>query len=158
MYEYEHNKDSEVNELIELYKLRGLNDNDSKIIVDVLLKEENKELFIDHMMLIELNMCDPDSTIEIMNKAFTTVLSFYLFGLLPLFSYIIAKMMSVQNKHIVFAYTCIVCGVTLFVIGVLSSYISKRSLLKGGFITLTNGTIASILAYLIGYSLNKILT
>ena len=158
VYEYDQNKSSEIDELIDLYKAKGLNQTDAESIVNILVKDENKNIFIDHMMLLELNMCDPDSHSKIMNKAFTTVLSFYVFGFIPLFTYIVAKMMSVQNRHIVFSYTCIVCGITLFIIGALSSYITKQSLLKGGLITLTNGTTASVLAYFIGYSLNKILT
>ena len=156
--EYETNREHEILELREMYEDNGMSKPDSIELVSVLSKPKNKDLFIDHMMMMEFNMCQPDTNNEIIKHAISTVISFYIFGLVPLFTYIFAKMVSYQNKTFIFGYTCITSGVVLFSIGALSAYISKRSLLKGGLITFVNGSVASSTAYLIGYSLNKILS
>lgn len=158
VHEYDYNISNEIIELIDMYVEKGMNVQDSNELVYLLSKPENKEIFISHMMMMEFNLCEPDSNHEIMKHAVSTVMSFYIFGFVPLFTYIFAKMVSFQNKHFIFVYTCIVSGFVLFTIGAFSAYISKRSLLKGGLITFTNGSIASATAYLIGYSLNKILS
>ena len=158
IHEYESNFDNEVGELVQMYAQKGLSLDDAAEMVSILAKPHNKEMFINHMMLMEFNLCEPDSNHEIMKHALSTIASFYIFGFVPLFTYIFAKMVSFQNKHFIFMYTSLVSGFVLFSIGALSAHLSKRSLLKGGFITFTNGTIASATAYLIGYSLNKILS
>ena len=128
VHEYDYNISNEIIELIDMYVEKGMTVQDANEIVYLLSKPENKDIFISHMMMMEFNLCEPDSNHEIMKHALSTVMSFYIFGFV------------------------------LFTIGAFSAYISKRSLLKGGLITFTNGSIASATAYLIGYSLNKILS
>lgn len=148
--EYEHNNAFETQELTQFYTEKGLSVEDSKAIVNILSKPNYKETFIDHMMLLEFNMCTPDDGVEIMKKAVSTTVSFYTFGLFPLMIYIIAKLVGFHNRDFIFAYCTVLCACTLFAIGAFGAYISKRPLLSGGLVTLTNGTIASALAYLIG--------
>ena len=149
-FEYEHNNEFETQELTQFYTEKGLTWEDSNAIVKILSKPNYKEIFVDHMMLLEFNMSTPDDGVEIMKKALSTTISFYIFGLFPLMIYIIAKVVGFHNKDFIFAYCTMLCACTLFAIGALGAYISKRSLLSGGMMTLTNGTIASALAYLIG--------
>ena len=158
IHEYETNLENERNELVEMYTHKGMCLDDSVELVTLLAKPQNKEAFINHMMMMEFNVCEPDSNHEIIKHALSTVVSFYIFGFVPLFTYIFAKMISFQNKDFIFVCTSLVSGFVLFSIGALSAHLSKRSLLKGGVITFTNGSIASATAYLIGYSLNKILS
>lgn len=155
--EYEDNKEFETQEMIEFYKDKGVSSDDSNTIVRVLSKPIYKEVFIDHMMLLEFNMCTPDSTTEIMNKATCTTASFYVFGLFPLTVYMVSKFVGFNNRHFIFAYCTVLCGFTLFSIGALGAYISKRPLLSGGAVTLANGALASGLAYIIGATLSRAL-
>ena len=148
--EYEHNNAFETQELTQFYTEKGLSVEDSKAIVNILSKPNYKESCIDHLMLLEFNMCTPDDGVEIMKKAVSTTVSFYTFGLFPLMIYIIAKLVGFHNRNFIFAYCTVLCACTLFAIGAFGAYISKRPLLSGGLVTLTNGTIASALAYLIG--------
>ena len=152
--EYEDNFNYERQELVELYMLKGLNEADANALVDILSKPKNKDIFIDNMMLLELNIPTPDDHKEVITKSIITCVSFYLFGLFPLIVYILAKLVSFQNKEFIYGYTCIVCAITLFSIGCIGSYISKQSIVSGGLITLSNGVIASSLAYFVGYILN----
>jgi vacuolar iron transporter family protein len=152
--EYDDNFNYERQELVELYILKGLNETDANTLVDILSKPKNKDVFIDHMMLLELNIPTPDDHKEVITKSIITCVSFYLFGLFPLIVYILAKLVSFQNKEFIYGYTCIVCAITLFSIGGIGSYISKQSIVSGGLITLSNGVIASSLAYFVGYILN----
>lgn len=152
--EYEENFDLEKQELTELYMIKGLNETDAISIVDILSKQQNKDAFIDHMMLLELNIPTPDDHKEVITKSVVTCVSFYIFGLFPLIVYILAKLVSFQNRDFIYGYTCIVCAITLFSIGGIGSYISKQPLLSGGLITLSNGVVASSLAYTVGYVLN----
>lgn len=153
--EYQENPEFEKRELVQFYLQRGLSQEDSESIVNVLFKY--KEPFVDHMMLLEFNMSAPDDTREILHKAMSTVMSFYVFGLFPLLVYILAECIGFQNKDFIFASCTLTCATTLFGIGALGAYISKRPIVSGGVVTLTNGALASSLAYLIGYSVNLLL-
>lgn len=155
--EYERNRDFETDELTQFYMQKGMSKEDSEAIVATLSKSSYKEIFIDHMMLLEFNMCEPDENQEIVKKAISTVVSFYVFGLFPLMIYIVARLINFHNKHFIFAWCTVVCAFTLFSIGAFGAYISKRPLVSGGMVTLSNGAIASALAYLIGYSMNTLL-
>jgi VIT1/CCC1 family predicted Fe2+/Mn2+ transporter len=155
--EYEENFDFEKQELTHLYMSKGLNEKDAESIVNILSKPKNKDIFIDHMMLLELNIPKPDDHKEVITKSVVTCVSFYLFGLFPLIVYILAKLVSFQNKDFIYGYTCIICAITLFCIGSIGSYISKQPMFSGGFITLSNGVVASTLAYAVGYFLNYVL-
>ena len=155
--EYDRNRYFETDELTQLYMQKGMSREDSEAIVATLSNPYNKELFIDHMMMMEFNMCEPDENQEIMKKAISTVVSFYVFGLFPLTIYIVARLIHFHNKHFIFAWCTVVCAFTLFSIGAFGAHISKRPLISGGVVTLSNGAIASALAYLIGYSMNTLL-
>lgn len=155
--EYETNFEQEVEELVDLYIDKGICYEDSIQLVNILAKQEYKTVFLDHMMLLELNIPLPDSNHEVIMKAIITTVSFYIFGLVPLFIYILAKLFSFHNKNAIFACTSITCAITLFCIGSFGSYISKQSIVKGGLITLSNGAFASGLAYIIGFVLHKTL-
>mgnify|MGYP003686470551 FL=1 len=59
IFEYENNKDYEIDEMIELYKEQGINNEDSKKIVDIISIPKYKNYFIKTMVNYELDLDIP---------------------------------------------------------------------------------------------------
>lgn len=156
--EYDMHKAHEVRELVEFYTHKGLEEEDAFALVSILGKDKYKEAFLDHMMMYELGMSEPDETKDIVKKGVITMVSFCAFGCVPLSAFVVARLFSVRDRRTVFMYSCLLCAMTLFSVGSMGAYVSRRPLLKAGATTLVNGSIASCLAYFIGWFLHKALT
>ena len=81
-----------------------------------------------------------------------TFLSFILFGLIPLMSFII--MNGSKNQ---FLKSTISSIISMFVLGSIRSKYTKDPWLKSGIMTSIYGMFASFTSYIIGYYINKIL-
>jgi len=152
-YEYHCNLDDEINELICIYESKGLSEEDAIVITNIFSK--NEELFIQQMMVLELEL-DPYITTkrEIIVNSIHTFLSFIFFGAFPIYVYIYAYTNDLNYKY-TFITSSILSGLTLFGVGGISAKISKQNIFKNGFATMTNGIISGSIAYLIGYCFDK---
>ena len=154
-YEYDNNKQYEIDELIDLYKSEGLNDDDAKSIVEILAKPLNKDLFLRYMLLHELGLEVPDN--NPFKDGFITFCSFMLFGFIPVLFYIIFYATS-TDYYTSFGVICFVSVITMFLLGAIQSYITKQHILNGGIIITINGILASGLAFIIGYGIETSIT
>ena len=82
-YEYIHNRDYEIEELKELYVAEGLSEEDSGKIVDILSKDGYKDIFLKHMVNLELGLELPDN--NPMKYGLVTFGSFMIFVFIPVF-------------------------------------------------------------------------
>ena len=151
-YEYIHNKDYEIAELIELYEQEGLEKDDAKSIVNVLSKEKYKEIFLKHMINLELGLDLPDG--NPIHEGTVTFCSFITFGFIPVLFYIIfyASGLDYDTSFII---TCFISAITMFLLGFTQAIITKQSKVKGALIMMGNGVLASMCAFFIGYGLER---
>lgn len=81
-----------------------------------------------------------------------TFSSFVIFGLIPLFSYLIPNVTDYR-----FSISCILTAIALFCVGSLRYFITKKHWLRGGIEMLSIGGIVAIIAYSVGLIITKIL-
>lgn len=151
-YEYKTHRDHEIKELVELYVYNGMEVEDAIQLVSILAsKEKYTNIFINHMMVLELDLPEAETRKDILIKALFTFISFIFFGSIPLLVFLTMYLSEYDNKNNIFIITCIVSSITLFLVGAFGAKITKQSILKNGFLTMINGIIATSAAYLIGW-------
>jgi len=156
-WEFENYAQGEIDEMIEIYRDKGLSKEDATELVNVLAK--NKNNFIDTMMVEELGMLPPDPEESPARGGFVTFLAFVIFGLIPLLPYIIAAGISgtsTLNIGAVFGGSIAAVAITLFILGAITSRFTIHTWYKAGLQMLILGTLAAGSSYLIGWGVNEI--
>lgn len=92
-----------------------------------------------------------------LTKGLVTFISFILVGLIPLLVYIVELVTNVQFTHL-FLYASILTACGFVGIGVLKATVAKSHPLRTVAETVTLGAIAAVLAYYLGFFLEKLLT
>lgn len=144
-WEVEHYPEGEKQEMIELYKAKGLSEEDAIKITDILSK--NKDTWISVMMVEELGIVEEkESPIK---NALVTFISFLIFGFVPLIAYVSSTFIPGMGD-MTFILACILTGVTLFILGALKVKVTVKNWFTSGLEMLMVGGIAAIAAFLIG--------
>lgn len=91
--------------------------------------------------------------LEPLYHAFTTFAAFFIFGLCPLLSFLIPGM--VGHRFIV---SILITAISLFFVGSLRIFISKKRWYQGGFEMLGIGGMAAIIAYSVGYWIKALIS
>ena len=137
--------EGEINEMVGLYKNKyKLPEDEARSILTQMAKYPN--LFLDHMMVVELEMLPPDPDTNPMKNGIVTFLSFLLFGSIPLVFYAI-------NRNIVLS--CGAAILSLSSLGYVRASFTRGSRLYNIFVTVANGCFSATAAYLVSYLLTK---
>jgi len=96
--------------MISIYKNKGIQEKDAKIIVDKMAS--HKEAFVDIMMVEELGMNENNE--KPFKNALVTFFSFIIFGFIPLLIYVLAYIFSFKTN--LFLYAIIFTAITLFIL------------------------------------------
>ena len=156
-WEFDNYKEAEIREMIDIYKEKGIEEEDAKLILRTMSKYP--EFFLDHMMMEELNL---DSTViddNPLKNGGITFLSFLVFGTIPLLSYLIFHGINIPEGDtdwkliIAVILTC----VTLFGMGAVKGHYCNTNIFKSGMFVMLNGALAAGSAYLIGWGLSEAL-
>ena len=159
-YEFEHNNQYEVNEMVELYTNEGLSVDDASKIVEILVSNEKyKPFFIKSMVSLELGLEIPEDNYKdlIKKEALITFTSFLVFGFIPLIIYLICYWSSYKDKTNIFVIDCFITTITIACLGYFQALITKQSKLKGAVVLTLNGIFSTSIAFMIGYGLEKLL-
>lgn len=151
-WEIENLRDLEVEEIREIYKIKGFSGELLEQVVDVITS--NKDVWVDTMMKDELEMVKGDKTPY--KTAGITFLSFVVVGAVPLLSYVLVGDRVTVNDPRLFLYSCIFTGIALAIVGGLKSLVIRKNVLTGVLETLFLGGIAAFLAYYLGYILEDL--
>ncbi|PIO00513.1 hypothetical protein COT72_01930 [archaeon CG10_big_fil_rev_8_21_14_0_10_43_11] len=143
-WEMRHYPEGERNEMIDLYQQKGYEKKDAITIVDTLLKKPRA--FVDTMMVDELGILEEKES-PVYN-ALVTFGSFAAFGFIPLFSYVIALLFSLNAD--MFPIAIVFTAVTLFVLGALRYFVTGTNWIRAGLEMLVVGGLAAFVAYGIG--------
>jgi len=161
-WEFENFAQGEIDEMIEIYKEKGLSQDDASELVHVLAK--NKDNFIQTMMVEELGMMPPEqeeSWVPAAQGGGVTFGAFAVCGLIPLLPYVISQIINGTTvggnlQLLLFGLACALVGITLFILGALTSRFTIHTWYKAGFYMLLLGTIAAASSYAIGLAVDKI--
>ena len=81
-WEFDCNPTGEIKEMVELYELRGFSRRDAVHVVSTMAR--HREFFLDHMMVEELGIMPPDTSVSPARKGLVMFCSFVVFGIIPL--------------------------------------------------------------------------
>jgi len=138
----------EKGEMILFYKKRGLSDSEANKVVSILSK--SKGLWVDTIMREQLNMFDARESP--LKNGLTTFFSFIIFGIIPLFIYVI-KYIFPSFSFNAFIFAIILTAIALFMLGSTKVKITGKHWFLSGIETLLIGGFAAVAAYLVGYLL-----
>jgi len=159
LHEYDHNHNYEIHEMEELLQNYGWEEEDSKTLIELYKsKPKYKELFIDRMVKMELGLDLPgeDYKKEMRNSGLITFFSFVIFGFIPVLNYLIFYFAGYEDQNTIFITNCFITGLTMISLGCYQAKISKQSIVKGGIYMFFNGFLATSIAFILGYSLEKL--
>lgn len=143
--------EQEVKRMMNSFVDQGVEKEDADLIVKTLAKYE--EPFVKQ---VRKEKYGTDSIEELpLKNALATFLSFSLFGVVPLLTYVFSLGLPilVQNSFLI---ASILIGITLFILGAVKSKINHSNWLKSGIEMLVVGGLAAIVAYVVGVVLGNI--
>lgn len=156
-WELENYPEGEKREMVELYVSRGVPEADAATIVETMAKHPN--FFIDIMMRDELGMEPPEEgegNMEYVKSGAACFCSFLVCGSVPLLGYV-AFVPAGWDRDALFALSCIMTAVALFVLGALKSKFTLLKWYVSGIEVLLVGGACAAAAYLIGWGVEEIL-
>jgi len=150
-WEIEHLRDSEIEEVREIFKTKGFEGDLLNKVVKVITAD--KDRWVDTMMKDELELIEDKKSPFMMGTI--TFISFVLIGIIPLAAYILEAM----HIHLgnIFLISCIMTALAFLTVGFLKAVINETSKFKGMLETLFLGTAAAAIAYFIGSFLESLL-
>ena len=148
-WEVENHPAGEKQELIEIYREKGIDLEDANKIVDTISKYPSA--WVDIMMVEELSIVSEEES-PLKNSA-VTFISFSIFGFIPLAAYVVSRFVPVFGEN-TFMVASFLTGVTLFILGSLKYRFTLRNPFVSGLEMLIVGGLASGAAYLIGILLS----
>lgn len=151
-WEIENMRESEIEEVREIYRQKGFEGELLEEIVQVIISD--KDRWVDVMMKDELEMIEEDKSPFGIGMA--TFISFLLVGLIPLSIYL-WDFISPLNFNL-FLVTSILTGIGFAVIGWLKSKVNQTSIVKGVLETVILGAAAATVAFFVGDFLEYLLT
>lgn len=159
-YEFVHNKDYEIEEMRELYINEGFDEEDSTKIVDILIsKDKYANFFIKRMVSMELGLEIPEKNFKTENRknGIITFTAFIIFGFIPIIIYLVSYLAKYNEYTTIFIIDCFITTITMSSLGVYQAVITKQSKINGAICLTINGGISTTIAFLIGFSLEKII-
>ena len=136
---------------VDIYVEKGIDEEDAEILGNIFSRY--KAAWVDTLMAESHGILEERES-PLMN-ATVTFLSFCLFGVMPLLSYIIAWYVPALSSH-TFGLACVATALTLFLLGAQKIRFTNRHWFFSGIEMLSIGGIAALVAYGIGVLLSGV--
>ncbi|MEX2578640.1 MAG: VIT1/CCC1 transporter family protein [Verrucomicrobiales bacterium] len=149
-WELEHFPDGEKQELIEVYREKGLSEADAATMVDILSRHPG--VMVDTMMVEELGILE--ETESPLANALVTFASFVFFGFIPLLIFVVRHLTGIDVDGLLWA--CALTGATLFGLGAIKGRVSLGRWWVSGIEMLLIGGIAAVTAFFVGRALESL--
>ncbi len=143
-WEFENYPAGEKTEMVEIYMQKGYAKKEAEDIVARMA--QNKEAFVDVMMVEELGIMESDESP--VKNALVTFGSFLLFGFIPVLAFVLALWIGVAFNA--FLVASLLTALTLFALGAFKTKVTGKNWFYSGFEMLLVGGIAAGAAYGIG--------
>lgn len=151
-HEIETIPESEIEEVREIYRAKGIEGDLLEKVVEVITSDNDR--WVDVMMKDELNMIKQSK--PPFYSALVTFVSFVIIGFIPIMTYLWEPVTG-GKVETPFLFTCIFTSLAFIVIGYMKSFINRTSKIKGVAETLSLGAAAATVAYFVGDLLEKML-
>ncbi|MDH3395448.1 MAG: VIT1/CCC1 transporter family protein [Nitrosopumilus sp.] len=153
-WEIENLEEQERDEIRDIYKEKGFRD---KLLEDVVrIITSRRKVWIDTMMKEELGLIEDGK--NPFHSSVSTFVGFNLVGLIPLIPFMVFMIIGIELNSEAFVYSTVSVLAAFFLVGMIKGRIVKKSMLYSGVNTLIIGGIAAVVAYLVGYGLNFLIS
>jgi len=153
-WEIENLEEQERDEIRDIYKEKGFKD---KLLEDVVrIITSRRKVWIDTMMKEELGLIEDGKNPR--QSSVSTFVGFNVVGLIPLIPFMIFMIIGIEVNSEAFVYSTVSVFAAFFLVGMIKGKIVKKSMLYSGISTLIIGGIAAVVAYLVGYGLNFLIS
>jgi VIT1/CCC1 family predicted Fe2+/Mn2+ transporter len=150
-WEVENIPEAEKEEVREIYREKGFKGELLEQVVEVITAD--KDRWVDVMMTDELGMMrESKSPLAIGGVTFT---AFVTVGLVPIFIYVWDFLVGYEGN--LFLASCLMTGLAFFIVGLLKTYVTRTSRLKGILETLLLGAVAAGVSYFVGDILERMI-
>ena len=155
-YEFENYREGEVQEMIQIYVKKGMSQIDAELILRTMVKYQ--DFFIDHMMIQELELQPPSGNEQPAKGGCVTLLSFMVFGCIPLISYVAFSEIDYDEGTTdpKFIISILLTAITLFCLGIFKAKLTDSNAWRSGLVISGNGILAAGAAYLIAFVLAEV--
>mmetsp|Transcript_6635 Transcript_6635/g.15784 ORF Transcript_6635/g.15784 Transcript_6635/m.15784 type:complete len:285 (-) Transcript_6635:356-1210(-) len=153
-WELENHPEGEKTEMVELYEEQGVPKEDAEIIINTMAKYP--ELFLKHMMNLELEMMAPDPDDNPWKKGAVTFGAFVAFGSVPLLSFIAFSSVEDLGPNGLFGICCLFTAIAIFALGAVKGKFAQANMFTSGAYMLLNGSLAAASSYVIGWGLETL--
>ncbi len=150
-WEFDANKQGEVEEQVELFQKSGVSAEHARLLADTLAIYP--AVFHAVHLHAELGIVPPDEDASPGIDGLVTFFSFLAFGSVPVLTYLFTYLGNYRNAQGIFGITCGTTILTMFVLGVTQAHITRQNRLRAGLLMTMNGSIAAASAYLVGWGL-----
>ena len=145
-------KEMEMEEMIQIYKERGLSDEDAKTIVDIISKDP--KLFVDFMMVDELGIyCDLEDKWGPLMQGIVMFVSFIIFGTIPVLPYL---SMTGRGVDSTFMAALFVTGIALVVLGAVKGHLTGLDKMRSAVVMVFNGCVSGAVSFTTGLLVQSI--
>jgi len=152
-WEFQNYQEGEIDEMIQIYEKKGINREDANLILRTMAKYP--EFFVDHMMMQELEIPPVDEDESPLKMGFVTLLSFLIFGFIPLLAYVVLFPLNISSRNL-FIIAIGLTIVTLILLGLLKGKLTGSNLLASALLITVNGALTAASSYAIGYGLSYV--
>jgi vacuolar iron transporter family protein len=153
-WEIDNLQEQEKQEIRDIYSKKGFKDEFLEEIVRMITSR--RKVWVDTMMREELGLVEDAK--HPLHSAVSTFVGFNVVGLIPLIPFLVFYGLGIHVNSEAFYFSSAATGGAFFMVGLIKGKIVKKSLLRSGFYTLIIGSIAAAVAYLVGYSLNLLIS
>lgn len=144
------NPDGEREEIRQIFAAKGFSDSDLERVVDVITADRKQ--WIETMLTDEYGLSLEGA--QPGRAATVTFLAFFVAGLIPMLPFLLPIVTSLFGSP--YLVSCVLTGVTFFLIGALKSRFVEQHWIGAGLETFAVGSIAAGLAFLVGVLLKGI--
>ena len=153
-WEIDNLEEQEIEEIRDIYRKKGFKDQLLEDVVRIITSR--RKVWIDTMMKEELGLIEDEK--NPIHSSVSTFVGFNLIGLIPLIPFMVFIILGIELNSEAFMYSIVSVVVAFLLVGMIKGKIVKKSMLHSGINTLIIGGIAAIVAYLVGYGLNFLIS
>jgi len=149
-WEIDNLEEQERDEIRDIYREKGFKDELLEDVVRIITSR--RKVWVDTMMKEELGLIEDEK--NPMDSSVSTFVGFNLIGLIPLIPFMVFMAIGIELNSVAFVYSIVSVLAAFFLVGMIKGKIVKKSMMRSGINTLIIGGIAAVVAYMVGYGLN----
>jgi VIT1/CCC1 family predicted Fe2+/Mn2+ transporter len=149
-WEIDNLEEQERDEIRDIYREKGFKDELLEDVVRIITSR--RKVWVDTMMKEELGLIEDEK--NPIDSSISTFVGFNLIGLIPLIPFMVFMAIGIELNSEAFVYSIVSVLTAFFLVGMIKGKIVKKSMMRSGVNTLIIGGIAAVVAYVVGYGLN----